>query len=105
MLPHLIEHAPSEAVRSLLSHVHQLMSWGALYDVFDAVLDHSDLLVAYPDDAQRQFAEAWVAIVQSIGNDTGHDAAAMYRRMVEVRALGRQGPKPSRNPIRQPFKS
>ena len=92
VLPHLIEHAPSEAVRSLLSHVHQLMSWGALYDVFDAVLDHSDLLVAYPDDAQRQFAEAWVAIVQSIGNDTGHDAAAMYRRMVEVRALGRQGP-------------
>ena len=92
VLPHLIEHAPSEAVRSLLTHLHQLTSWGALYDVFDAVLDHSDLLVAYPDDAQRQFAEAWVAIVQSIGNDTGHDAAAMYRRMVEVRALGRQGP-------------
>ena len=92
VLPHLIEHAPTEAVRSLLMHVHQLMAWGALYDVFDAVLDGSDLLVAYPDDAQRQFAEAWITIVQSIGNDTGHDAAAMYRRMVEIRALGRQGP-------------
>ena len=57
MLPHLVNHAPTEAVRSLLARLHQLMGWGAIYDVFDAVLDHSDLLVAYPDDAQRQFAE------------------------------------------------
>ena len=92
VLPHLVNHAPTEAVRSLLARLHQLMGWGAIYDVFDAVLDHSDLLVAYPDDAQRQFAEAWTAIVQSIGNETGHDAAAVYRRMVEVRELGRQGP-------------
>ena len=66
VLPHLVNHAPTEAVRSLLARLHQLVGWGAIYDVFDAVLDHSDLLVAYPDDAQRQFAEAWTAIVQSL---------------------------------------
>ncbi|GIR75573.1 MAG: hypothetical protein CM15mP78_02720 [Candidatus Poseidoniales archaeon] len=98
VLPHLVNHAPTEAVRSLLARLHQLMGWGAIYDVFDAVLDHSDLLVAYPDDAQRQFAEAWTAIVQSIGNETGHDAAAVYRRMVEFVNWVDRGRKPSRNP-------
>ena len=92
VLPHLIQHAPTEAVGHHLIRLQRLMQWGAVYDVFDAVLDESDLLVAYPDDAQRQFAEAWLTIVQSIGNDTGHDAGAIYRRMVEIRELGRQGP-------------
>jgi hypothetical protein len=92
VLPHLIQHAPTEGVQELLTRIQRLMQWGAVYDVFDAVLDESDLLVAYPGDAQRQFAEAWLTIVQSIGNDTGHDAGAVYRRMVEVRELGRQGP-------------
>ncbi len=92
VLPHLIQHAPTEGVERLLVRLHRLIQWGAVYDVFDAVLDESDLLVAHPDDAQRQFAEAWLTIVQSIGNDTGHDAGAVYRRLVEIRELGRQGP-------------
>ena len=92
VLPHLIANAPSQSVAELLENLQRLISWGAVYDVFDAVLDDSDLLVAHPDDAQRQFAEAWLAIVQSIGNETGHDAAAIHRRMVEIRELGRQGP-------------
>ena len=71
VLPHLIANAPSQSVAELLENLQRLISWGAVYDVFDAVLDDSDLLVAHPDDAQRQFAEAWLAIVQSIGNETG----------------------------------
>jgi ATP-dependent exoDNAse (exonuclease V) beta subunit len=90
--PQLIHHAPSEAVRSLLEDLYQMVQWGAVYDVFDAILDRSDLLVAYPDDAQRQFAEAWFSIVHGIGQETGHDAAAMHRRMVEMRDLGDKGP-------------
>ena len=90
--PQLIQHAPSEAVRALLDDLHQLIRWGAMYDVFEAILDRSDLLVAYPDDAQRQFAEAWFTIVHGIGGETGHDAAAMHRRMIEMRDLGDKGP-------------
>ena len=92
VLPHLIEHAPTDRVRRLLERLQRLIGWGAVYDVFDTVLDGSDLLAAYPDDAQRQFAEAWLTIVQSIGRESGHDAAAIYRRMVAVRELGSQGP-------------
>ena len=90
--PCLIHHAPSEGVRQLLLDIQHLMEWGAVYDVFDAVLDRSDLLVAYPEDAQRQFAEAWLVMAHTMGQTCGHDVAAMYRRTVELRNLGRDGP-------------
>ena len=90
--PALIEHAPTEAVRSLIQDLHRTVRWGAVYDAFDTVLDRSDLLVAYPEDSQRQFAEAWLAMVHGIGKETGHDVSAMQRRMVEIKALDRQGP-------------
>ena len=92
VLPHLIAHAPNVGVRQMLEKIEQYISWGALYNAFDHILDHSDLLVAYPDDAQRQFAEAWLALMYSIGEEFGHDAAAIYRRMVEVRDLDDKGP-------------
>ena len=98
VLAHLLEHAPTERVAALLFRLRQLIQWGAVYDAFDLLLDESDLLVAYPDDAQRQFAEAWLTIVHSIGNDSGHDAAAMYRRMMAVRELGNQGPQAITHP-------
>ena len=97
-LPHLLEHAPTERVAALLNRLHQYIAWGAVYDAFDLLLDESDLLVAYPDDAQRQFAEAWLTLVHSIGKDAGHDAAAMYRRMQAVRDLGNQGPQAITHP-------
>jgi ATP-dependent exoDNAse (exonuclease V) beta subunit len=90
--PALMGNAPTEGVGQHLAMLHQLIEWGAVYDAFDAVLDHSDLLVAYPDDAQRQFAEAWVALLHSIGEETGHDVAAMHRRMVDIHGLGSSGP-------------
>ncbi len=90
--PCLISNAPSPAVAALLERLHQRTSCGAIYDVFDDVLDHSDLFVVYCDDAQRQHAEAWLAMIHSIGTEVGHDASALYRRMGELRTLGRQGP-------------
>lgn len=92
VLPHLLERAPSEGVATLLRRLQHRIQWGAVYDAFDLLLDESDLLVAYPDDAQRQFAEAWVAMLHAMGKDSGHDPAAMYRRLMDVRALGNQGP-------------
>ena len=92
VLTHLMENAPTDRVAALLFRLRQLIRWGATYDAFDLLLDESDLLVAYPDDAQRQFAEAWLSVVHSVGEDSGHDAAAMYRRMMAVRDLGPQGP-------------
>ena len=90
--PALIAHAPTPTVQQLLEDIHEMAEWGALYDVFDAVLDRSDLLVAYPDDAQRQFAEAWMVMIHGIGAESGHDVAALHRRLIDIRSLDGQGP-------------
>ncbi|MDA0925304.1 MAG: UvrD-helicase domain-containing protein, partial [archaeon] len=90
--PALLEHAPTEPVRVLVHDIHRMIQWGAVYDAFDTVLDRSDLLVAYPDDAQRQFAEAWLTMLHGIGKETGHDVSAMQRRMVDIQALQNKGP-------------
>ena len=55
----------------LLAALAQLVQHGAIYEVFDTVLDHSDLLIAYPDESERQVAEMWCALVQKIGADSG----------------------------------
>ncbi len=77
----------------MLIHLLQLVDAGAVYDVFDAVLDHSDLLIAYPGDADRQNGEAWYALANKIGNELGHDCNAIYNRMKQLSELNKSGPK------------
>ena len=43
-----------------------MVQLGGIYDVFDAVLDHSDLLIAFPDESERQVAEMWCALTQKL---------------------------------------
>ena len=89
---HMQNHAPTPSVAALLDHIGSLVRRGALYDIIDAILDHSDLLVAFPDDSERQNAEAWFALIASIGNDLGHEAAAIHARLCELQGLGNKGP-------------
>ena len=96
----LLEHAPNEAIASLLAHLHQLASWGAIYDVIDAILDHSDLLVAFCSDAERQHAEAWLGMIHSIGKDTGHSITAIYRRLQDLIGLEKKGPQAISKPTK-----
>ena len=91
--PHLIAHAPNAGVRMLLERLRRLVDRGAVYEIFDDVLDHSDLLVAHPDDAQRQFAEAWLTMIREIGAEHGHDVSTIHAQMNTLRELGRAGPK------------
>jgi len=90
---HLIAHAPTPGTQALMVHLWQRASAGALYEVFEDVLDHSDLLAAYPGDADRQFAEAWYAMLHDIGAQHGHDVGAVQANMAGLRQLGQQGPK------------
>jgi hypothetical protein len=88
-----IQHfAPTPPIRHLAQHLENLVNCGAVHDVFDAVLDHSDLLVAYPDDTSRQNAESWCALLVSIGNELGHEASALFNRVRDLDGLGTKGP-------------
>lgn len=86
------EYAPNESVQRLVAHMESLVQQGAVHDVFDTVLDHSDLLLAYSDDTSRQNAEAWCALAVSIGNELGHEASAIFNRMKSLQSLGGKGP-------------
>lgn len=88
-----IQHfAPNESIRQLAHHLEQLVRRGALHDVFDVILDHSDLLVAYPDDTSRQNAESICALMVNIGNELGHEPSAIFNRLTDLEDLGNQGP-------------
>ena len=86
------QYAPNNLVKQFAAHIERLVQQGAIHDVFDIVLDCSDLLVAYPDDTSRQNAEAWCALAASIGNELGHEASAIFNRMKDLSGLGNKGP-------------
>ena len=88
-----IQHfAPTESVSKLAGHLEHLAQCGAVHDVFDIILDHSDLLVAYPDDTSRQNAESLCALLVNIGNELGHEPAALFNRIKALDSLGTKGP-------------
>lgn len=94
-----IQHfAPTESVRQLAQHLEHLAACGAVHDVFDIILDHSDLLVAYPDDTSRQNAESLCALLVNIGNELGHEPAALFNRIKDLDGLGNKGPSAITNP-------
>ena len=88
-----IQHfAPTQHVRRLAQHLEHLAQCGAVHDVFDIILDHSDLFVAYPDDTSRQNAESLCALFVNIGNELGHEPAALFNRIKDLDGLGNKGP-------------
>ena len=94
-----IQHfAPTQHVRRLAQHLEHLAQCGAVHDVFDIILDHSDLFVAYPDDTSRQNAESLCALFVNIGNELGHEPAALYNRIKNLDGLGNKGPSAITNP-------
>ena len=95
---HSAEYFASAAQGPLLLAFAQLAQNGAVYDLFDAVLDYSDLLIAFPDEAERQVAEMWCALVHKIGSETGHEPAAILEQMKAYATLGNKGPQASSLP-------
>ena len=76
----------------LVNHLSTLASKGAIHEVFDTVLDHSDLLMAYPDDTSRQNAELWCSLAYNIGCEYGHDATEIYSHLQALKKLENKGP-------------
>ena len=82
----------------LLEACARMVQHGAIYDIFDAALDHSDLLIAYPDESERQVAEMWCALLRKLGSELGHEPAAIFQQMKAFSTLGNKGPQASSAP-------
>ena len=95
---HIADYFDSEPQGPFLAACCRMVQFGGIYDVFDAVLDHSDLLIAFPDESERQVAEMWCALIEKIGSETGHEPAAILEQMKAFATLGTKGPQASSSP-------
>lgn len=82
----------SQRGKSLIKHISTLASKGAVHEIFDVVLDHSDLLMAYPDDTARQNAELWCSLIYDIGCEYGHEATEIHSHLQSLKGLENKGP-------------
>ena len=82
----------SQRGKSLINHISTLASKGAVHEIFDVVLDHSDLLMAYPDDTARQNAELWCSLIYDIGCEYGHEATEIHSHLQSLKGLENKGP-------------
>jgi ATP-dependent exoDNAse (exonuclease V) beta subunit len=82
----------SKRAKNLVHHLSSLAKKGAIHQVLDAVLDHSDLLITYPDDTSRQNAELWCGLVYNIGTEYGHEPTEIYSHLKSLQGLANKGP-------------
>jgi hypothetical protein len=95
---HLSTYWGQTPIGSLLSLLSSLIDKGALHEIFDVVLDYSDLLITYPDESERQVAETWCALLYKIGSECGHEPSAMLSRMDALASLENKGPQATSSP-------
>ncbi len=95
---HLSDYFDETPIGNLLSLLSSLIDKGALHEIFDVVLDYSDLLTTYPDESERQVAETWCALLYKIGTECGHEPSAMLARMDALSSLENKGPQATSSP-------
>ena len=88
----LHDNAPTLRAKTLVEHLSILVGKGAVHQILDAVLDNSDLLIAYPDDTSRQNAELWCGLVYNIGTEYGHEPTEIYSHLKSLQGLANKGP-------------
>ena len=95
---HLSIYFSEAPIGNLLSILSSLIDKGALHEIFDVVLDYSDLLTTYPDESERQVAETWCALLYKIGSECGHEPSAMLAKMNALASLENKGPQATSSP-------
>lgn len=65
---------------------------GAIHEVLDLILDESDLLVAWPSDADRQHAERFCLLVRDLAGRQGEDPVVLSEQLAGLQRLERDGP-------------
>ena len=85
----LINSAPNEAIKQLLVRVKHLSENGDFMSSIKTMIDHSDLLYAYPREGDRQDVENWLTLYQNLSDSLGADPSLIYSRMCEIGDLGK----------------
>lgn len=89
----LATRAPTPALRRLLRKWVAAAAGGRIVEMLDSVLDHSDLLVAYPGQTARRQAEQFVRLVAEMMQDSGGDPVLLSDTLDHLKGfVGRELP-------------
>ena len=89
---HALAEALDERRAALALRCEAVGSAGGLHAVLDLILDESDLLVAYPSDADRQHAERFCLLALDLAGRYGEDPVVLLARLGALQGLERDGP-------------
>ena len=95
----MIKFCKTDRNKQLIHELGAYTAMGANFEVFESVLDNSDLLFVYHEPHHRQHAEAFLSLIKMIGNECGDEVAVIYSRIRELLRLEGAGPKASSSNI------
>ena len=81
LLERLQSHAVSDPQRALFERWKQLADCNRIVRMLEETVDHSDLLIAYPGQVDRQYAEQFLALVRSQMAEAGGDSVLLAERI------------------------
>ena len=80
----LLSRCSSDRQRSLVSRWREL-STSDIVELLEDTIDHSDLLVAYPDPVSRQDAEQFVDLIRTLTTEVGGDPIVLSDMLRDLR--------------------
>jgi len=81
LLERLQSHAVSDAQRALFERWKQLADCNRIVPMLEETVDHSDLLLAYPGQVDRQYAEQFLSLIRSQMAEAGGDPVLLAERI------------------------
>jgi len=81
LLERLQSHAVSEPQRALFERWKQLADCNRIVLMLEETVDHSDLLIAYPGQVDRQYAEQFLSLIRSQMAEAGGDLVLLAERI------------------------
>ena len=81
LLERLQSHAVSDPQRALFERWKQLADCNRIVRMLEETVDHSDLLIAYPSQVDRQYAEQFLSLIRSQMAEAGGDSVLLAERI------------------------
>jgi len=80
----LIANAPTDGIGVLAERWQQHARRGRILEMLEETLDHSDLLLTYPRLSDRQEAEQFISLINSILREVGGDSIVLAQRLATL---------------------
>ena len=81
-----------QSIQKMFYDVNSYRRQGRFSDIFDYLLDYSDLLAVHSTESERNHVEAWCALLNDALANFGYNILATQRHLQSLKSLGNDGP-------------